>query len=175
MKKKFIFLNKQKHTTMKKIILILTGAILVVSCSCNQKSDKTNTALIEKYVQSVENMDFDAMDTILDDNYMGYGPSINDSINKAQTVSNWKFNVENLYGSIKYNKSRNAPILIEDGGNQGDWVANWAELEITFKASGENVTIWANTNYLIKNGKIVKSYSFYNEADVLEQLGFFYY
>jgi len=160
---------------MKKIILILAGALLVVSCSCNQKNDATNTALIEKYVHSVENMDFDAMDSILDENYMGFGPSINDSINKAQTVSNWKFNVENLYGSIKYNKSRNAPILIEDGENQGDWVANWAELEITFKASGESVTIWANTNYLIKDGKIVKSYSFYNEADVLEQLGFSYY
>jgi len=160
---------------MKKIILMIAGALLVVSCSCNDKGNTTNTALIEKYVQSVENMDFEAMDSILDENYMGFGPSINDSINKEQTVLNWKFNVENLYKTIKYNKSRNAPILIEDGENQGDWVANWAELEITFKGSEESVTIWANTNYLIKDGKIVKSYSFYNEADVLEQLGFSYY
>ncbi|MDC9722187.1 MAG: hypothetical protein PSN34_05370 [Urechidicola sp.] len=160
---------------MKKLMLIIAGALLVVSCSCNDKGNATNTALIEKYVQSVEAMDFDAMDSILDENYMGFGPSINDSINKEQTVSNWKFNVENLYETIKYNKSRNAPILIEDGDNQGNWVANWAELEITFKGSGESVTIWANTNYLIKDGKIVKSYSFYNEADVLEQLGFSYY
>ena len=153
----------------------MVGALLVVSCSCNQKTDAANTALIERYVQSVENMDFDAIDAILDENYKGYGPSINDSINKEQTVLNWKFNVENLYKSIKYNKSRNAPILIEDGENQGDWVANWAQLEITFKGSGERVTIWTNTNYLIKDGKIVRSYSFYNEADVLEQLGFYYY
>lgn len=160
---------------MKKIMLMIAGALLVVSCSCNEKGDASNTALIKKYVQSVEAMDFDAMDSILDENYMGFGPSINDSINKDQTVANWKFNVENLYETINYNKSRNAPILIEDGENQGDWVANWAELEITFKGSGESVTIWANTNYLIKDGKIVKSYSFYNEADVLEQLGFSYY
>jgi hypothetical protein len=30
----------------------------------------------------------------------------------------------------------------------------------------------ANTIYQIKDNKIVKSYTFYNEADVLEQLGY---
>jgi predicted ester cyclase len=35
----------------------------------------------------------------------------------------------------------------------------------------KSVTIWANTIYQIKNNKIIKSYSFYNEADVYEQLG----
>jgi hypothetical protein len=33
-------------------------------------------------------------------------------------------------------------------------------------------TIWANTNYLVKNGKIVRSLTFYNEADVLRQIGY---
>ncbi|MBV1888198.1 MAG: hypothetical protein KUG51_02795, partial [Urechidicola sp.] len=125
----------------KTIFTLLVVSILFISCSEDSEHSIENLDLIEKYVQSVENMDFDAMDSILDENYKGFGPSINDSINKEQTVSNWKFNVENLYESIKYNKSKNAPILIEDGDNQGDWVANWAELEITFKASGESVTI----------------------------------
>ncbi len=161
---------------MKKTLAILLFAfLLIVGCTNSPENSKQNVELIEKYVQSVENMDFDAMDAVLDDNYKGYGPSINDSINKDQAILNWKFNVENLYKTIKYNKSRNASILVEDGDNQGDWVANWAELEITYKDSGESVTIWANTNYLIKNGKIVKSYSFYNEADVLEQLGYSFY
>lgn len=157
---------------MKKIVPFVFVAFLFLTGCTNINNNKANLVLIEKYVKSVESMDFDAMDEILDENYMGYGPSINDSINKVQTVSNWKFNIENLYKSIEYQKSRNAIVLIEDGENQGEWVANWAELKIVFKASGESVTIWANTNYQIKNGKMVKSYSFYNEADVL---GFYYY
>ncbi len=160
---------------MKKIVPFIFVVFLFLTGCTSTNNNKENLVLIEKYVKSVENLDFDAMDEILDENYMGYGPSINDSINKVQTVSNWKFNIENLYKSIEYQKSRNAIVLIEDGENQGEWIANWAELKITYKASGESVTIWANTNYQIKNGKIVKSYSFYNEADVLEQLGFYYY
>jgi len=160
---------------MKKVItLMVVASMFLIGCNNNQ-NDKANIDLIQRYVQSVEDLDFDAMDTILDDSYMGFGPSFNDSISKEQTISNWKFNVENLYKSIEYKKSRNATVLIEDGSNQGDWVANWSELKITFKASGASVTVWANTNYLIKDGKIIKSYSFYNEADVLEQLGFSYY
>jgi hypothetical protein len=34
------------------------------------------------------------------------------------------------------------------------------------------VNIWANTNYLIENGKIIRSITFYNEADALRQLGY---
>lgn len=161
---------------MKKILaVVVIASLFMIGCTCNQKSETANLALIEKYVQSVENLEYNSMNEILDDNYMGFGPSFNDSINKIQTVSNWKFNVENLYEKIEYNKSRNSTVLITDGENQGEWVSNWAELHIIFKGSGEDVTIWANTIYQIKNGKIIKSYSFYNEADVLEQLGFSYY
>ena len=49
-------------------------------------------------------------------------------------------------------------------------MSNWAELTIVFK-SDEVVTILANTIYQLNNEKIVKSFTFYNEADVLEQLG----
>ncbi len=161
---------------MKKIVaIVIATSLFMIGCTNNQKTDTVNLALIEKYVKSVENLEFETMESILDDNYIGYGPSINDSINKTQTLSNWKFNVENLYEKIKYNKSRNSTVLVPDGDNQGNWVSNWAELNIVFKGGEEEVTIWANTIYQIKNGKIVKSYSFYNEADVLEQLGFSYY
>lgn len=107
----------------------------------------------------------------MDDNYIGLGPSFNDSIGKEQAVINWKYNVENLYETIKYERAFAAPVHIEAGYNKGDWVSGWAELHITYK-SGESVVIWANTAYKIENDKIVKSYTFYNEADALEQLGY---
>ncbi|HOW25598.1 MAG TPA: hypothetical protein PK711_07995 [Bacteroidales bacterium] len=63
-------------------------------------------------------------------------------------------------------------MTIPEGDNKGEWVANWAELRIVCKNDRGSVTIWANTNYLIENGKIAKSITYYNEADALLQLGY---
>ena len=145
---------------------------MMVGCSNSNENAENNIALIEKYIQAVEDLDFTAMETVLSDDYVGFGPSINDSIGKRDAVDNWKQNVENLYESISYNRSRVVAITITSGDNQGDWISNWAELNIVYKADKKSVTIWANTTYQIENNKIVKSYTFYNEADVLEQLGY---
>lgn len=67
---------------------------------------------------------------------------------------------------------KNTYLPITDGPNKGDWVANWAELKIDYKHGKGSVTIWANSNYRVENGKIVESLTFYNEADVLRQLGY---
>jgi hypothetical protein len=153
--------------TMVKVIVILLG-IFLVSCNGNNK----NISIIETYIQSVESQNYSVMESMLDENYMGYGPSIGDSIRKPEALQNWKDNTENLYENIHYNKSRNAAFNIPDGENQGDWVSNWAELQITYQGGKEEVTIWANTVYQIEDEKIVKSYTFYNEADALRQLNY---
>ena len=111
------------------------------------------------------------MESLLDDSYYGYGPSYGDSIGKEQAVVHWKQNVKNLYKKIKYNKSRNIAVTIKTGNNKGEWVSNWGELHIVYK-DDRHVTLWANTIYKIDNGKIVKSLTFYNEADALKQLGY---
>jgi len=157
---------------MKNIILALLVMTIMVGCSNSNENAENNIALIEKYIQAVEDLDFTAMETVLSDDYVGLGPSINDSIGKRDAVDNWKQNVENLYESISYNRSRVLAITITSGDNQDDWISNWAELNIVYKADKKSVTIWANTVYQIENNKIVKSYTFYNEADALEQLGY---
>ncbi len=157
---------------MKKIV-ILVAIVSVSLAACTSPEDNTaNIDLIKNYVQAVENMDFDAMENYLADDYLGLGPSYGDSIGKAQAVENWKLNVESLYKKIHYNRSRFAAVNIPDGDNKGTWVANWAELTIDYKNDGGSVTLWANSNYLVENGKIVKSITFYNEADALRQLGY---
>lgn len=157
---------------MKKILFLLAIMMLTISCSDQKKHADENVALVEKYVQAVQNLDYTTMENMLDENYMGFGPSINDSINKTLAVSNWKANVDNLYESITYNKSKNLAQLVSDGENAGDWVSNWAELSIVYKKDQKKVSLLTNTIYKIENGKIIKSYTFYNEADVLEQLGY---
>ncbi len=157
---------------MKHILLIIATGLIMFSCSGNR--DKENLDIVAKYVNAVENLDYDTMASLLDDNYVGYGPSYGDSITKEQAVESWKFNIENIYKSIKYNKSRNVAVTIPSGPNKGDWVSNWGELHIVYKGVAGEVNIWANSIYKIENKKIVRSYTFYNEADALRQLGFIF-
>ena len=156
---------------MKQLFIVFLILPFLMSCSSENHNKEKNIKLIEKYVQSVENMDYNTMASLLDDNYYGYGPSYGDSIGKEMALKQWKENVNSLYKSIHYNKSRNTAVTIKDGENKGEWVSNWGELHIVYK-NGKEVTLWANTIYKIANGKIVKSYTFYNEADALRQLGY---
>jgi hypothetical protein len=150
--------------------VLVTG--LFACTSGTDKKKQENVELVKSYVAAVENLDFEAMGNYLDVNYLGMGPSYGDSIGKMDAVENWKWCVENLYEKITYSRSRFAAVTIPDGDNKGEWVSNWAELSIVFKNNDRKVMIWANTNYLIENGKIKRSFTFYNEADVLKQLGF---
>jgi hypothetical protein len=157
---------------MKKIFMFLLGIILMFSCSAPDKTRTDNEALIKKYVEAVENKDTATMESLLADNYEGFGPSVDDRIDKKEALKSWNTNVSDLYESIHYNKSRILSVIIPDGENKGEWVSNWAELKIVYKKDKKEVTIWANTVYKVENNKIVKTYTFYNEADVLEQLGY---
>ena len=158
---------------MKNLILLTVMSICLLACtSTEEKNNSENIDLVKSYIQAVEELDFESMDNFLDDNYLGIGPSYGDSIGKIEAIANWKYNVNTLYEAIHYNRSRFAAVSIPDGDNKGEWVANWAELNIVYKDGMGSVTIWANTNYMIENGKIARSITFYNEADALRQLGY---
>jgi ketosteroid isomerase-like protein len=160
---------------MKKLILF--AAIISCLLSCNSSDDKVqkeNVDLVKKYLMAVENKDTVTMANILGDNYEGYGPSVNDSTNKEDAINDWKYNLDNLYESIKYTRSQNMALTVKetDEAEAGEWVTNWAYLTIRYKDGRGPINVWVNAVYKIENGKIVKSRTFYNEADVLRQLGF---
>ena len=160
---------------MKKLLLLLTIPVfLLSSCSDSDQNTMKNIAIVDGYVFAVQKLDYNLMDNFLADNYKGYGPSANDSIGKAEATAAWKKNVDELYEKIEYKKSRSIAVTVPEGENQGDWVSNWSQVEITYKEGGKKVTIWANTVYKIEEDQISKSYTFYNEADVLEQLGYIF-
>jgi hypothetical protein len=158
---------------MKYLILFCGLSTCFWGCTSNDEQlNSENVDLINRYIAAVENMDFEGMGNYLAEDYMGMGPSYGDTIRKAEAVESWKANVSNLYEKIHYNRSRSVGVYIPDGDNKGHWVANWAELNIVYKNNKGSVTIWANSNYLVENGKIVRSLTFYNEADALRQLGY---
>ena len=156
---------------MKHAMLILLS-VLVFSCNTNTQKQNENASIVEQYVKAVEALDYKKMEGLLSDNYQGFGPSAHHSIDKQTALEKWKENAENLYHKIEYIRSEYSAVSIKDGENKGDWVTNWAELIIEYKDGRGPVKIWANSNYKIENGKIVKTYTIYNEADVLRQLGY---
>jgi len=159
---------------MKQFILLLAVGGSLFSCtSSTDNKEKENLAIAKRYLEAVETKNVAAMDSLLADNYKGYGPSVNDSTNKADALANWKYNADNLYESIKYTRYQNMAITVaeKEEADPGDWVSNWAYLTIKYKDGRGPVNVWVNAVYRIENGKIVHSRTFYNEADVLRQLG----
>jgi ketosteroid isomerase-like protein len=158
---------------MKRLLIALLILPFVVGCTSQNRQNKAkdDVAVVEKYVKAVENLDYPTMKSLLADNYMGYGPSYGDSIDRKTALAQIKYNVKNLYKSIHYNKVQNIAVTVTSDPNRGDWVSSWGELHIVYQ-NGKAVTLWANSVYRIENGKIVKSYTFYNEADALRQLGY---
>lgn len=156
---------------MKKLLILLLLP-WVLGCDSEDLEETQNIDTVKKYIKAVEEMDYETMASLLDDGYQGLGPSLNDSINKPQALEGWKNNASVLYETIVYEKSKFIAANIDDGDNQGNWVSNWAIVAINYKDGSESARLLANTVYQIENGKIVKSYTFYNEADVLEQLGY---
>ena len=62
-------------------------AMVAFGCDSIYLRHDTNIGLVQKYVQSVEDIDFNALIQLLAENYMGYGPSSNDSIGNDQALS----------------------------------------------------------------------------------------
>lgn len=156
---------------MKNLFVSLLFIPLLLACGKDRSQQ--NIQLVNDYIHSVENLEFEAMGKLLADDYVGIGPSVEDSIFKEPAVNSWRYNVKHLYSNIKYQHSRTFAIVVPDGDNKGEWVTNWAKVQIEYR-SGKSITILANTIYLIEKGKIKKSYTFYNEADALEQLGYYF-
>jgi len=154
---------------MKNTLLLL---LIPIVFACGSKNHDANISVVKQYVKAVENLDYTTMESLLAEDYQGYGPSVGDTIGKVAALESWKKNVDGLYKKIEYQRSQYAGVTITEGPNLGDWVANWAELIIEYKDGSGPVTIWANSNYKVEGGKIVKSLTFYNEADVFRQLGY---
>jgi limonene-1,2-epoxide hydrolase len=145
---------------------------LIACTSSAGKLEKENLAIAKQYINAVETMNYETMDSLLAENYMGYGPSVGDSTNKAEALASWKYNTENLYESIKYTNHTELAVTVKEGRAKGDWALNWAYLTIKYKDGRGPVNLWVNSVYLIENGKIVMSRTFYNESDVLRQLNY---
>ena len=158
---------------MKQLVTLIAIGISLASCNSG-KGDKesANLAIAKKYMEAVESKNVAVMDSLLSEKYVGYGPSVGDSVNKQAAIATFKENAENLYESFQYTRHKELAITVDTGEVKGDWVLNWAYLTIKYKDGRGPINLWVNAVYRIEDGKIVHSRTFYNEADALRQLGY---
>ena len=90
---------------MKYGILFIVSLLLFSSCDTSKQEEARNIETVKKYVNAVESGDYDNMAALLADTYVGVGPSVNDSTDKATAVAGWKEVFEVLYTDITYTKS----------------------------------------------------------------------
>ena len=158
---------------MKQLFIAIFSFLFLLSCTnTNTGINTDNISVVERYATAVQSKNVDSMEALLSDDYMGYGPSFSDSINKADAIKNWKYLVANLYDSIKYTRSINMAAKITDGPHPGDYVTSWSSVSITYKNGKGPVNLLVNVVYRIENGKITLSRTFYDEADAMRQLGY---
>ena len=155
---------------MKRIILLISPLALIWACTPQNHED--NIVLVERYVDAVVSNDFAVMDSLLADNYMGYGPGINDSTNKEDGIANWKENSGELYRSISFERTQYVATTVTEGQATGDWVTTWSHVNLSYKDGRGPVNFRANSVYKIEKGKIAFSISFYDASDILRQLGY---
>ncbi len=152
---------------------ILLAGFFWFTTSCSQPDNSQATIeVVEQYLEAVDNNDYEAMAALLADDYLGLGPSINDSTNKELALESWKWNSENLYQDVSFERTQTFASAIKDGRFAGDWAYNWAYVNITYQDGSGPVQLMMNAVYKVEHGKIARSRTFYNEADVWEQLGY---
>lgn len=154
--------------------MIFALALVFGSCDNGAQLAEENLKVVEKYQAALKSLDYDTMKEILAEDYMGYGPSLGDSMNKEDALLNFKYNMENLYDKLKFRGIENVVVGNPTGVRPGQWISSWGRFEIKFKGQSNEAVIWANTIYLVNEGKITRSFIFYNEADALRQMGYSY-
>ncbi len=155
-----------------KFFLPLIALIYILSACDQTANHDASIAVVDQYLQAVDNNDYELMESLLADHYVGLGPSIDDSTNKELALASWKWNSENLYEDVQYDRTQTFASTIEEGPNAGEWAYNWAHVTLTFKDGSGPVELLMNAVYKIEDGQIARSRTFYNEAEVWEQLGY---
>ncbi len=128
--------------------------------------------VVENYLDALLGKDVAAMESFLSDDFMSYGPAVNDSSDRTQTIETWKNNWDSLYTSIDYDRAHRIFTNTGEGTAAGDWVSDWAIITINYMDSRESVTFWFNGVFRIADGKINLSRAFYDTGDIMAQQGF---
>jgi ketosteroid isomerase-like protein len=156
---------------MKKVFL--SSMILLVLLGCAAKGDNINTnniPVVENYLRAIQDKNVDRLGLLLSDDFRGYGPSVNDSTDKAGAVDKWK-QLFAAYDAIEFVQPVCASGRVDSGSYSGDYVTCWTKVKIATK-NGKAINVPMHSAFRIAGGKINLARLLFNEADSMRQLGY---
>src|SRR5690242_7129520 len=105
--------------------------VLVVMASCMQQNENVvvrrpaNEEVVKKYIDAIVTGDTSAIDGLLSDNFMDYGPGMSDSVDRAASIAGYKKNWRESWKAVKYDRYTMLSVTLKDGKVPGDWVLDW--------------------------------------------------
>ncbi|MBL0741218.1 ester cyclase [Chryseolinea lacunae] len=167
---------------MKGLSVLVTIIIVMAMAACDTptvpEDDNTsavgeeNKAIVDKYIQASLTGDVGTMEQFMAPNFKDHGPVKGDTTSRSRYLERTQKNWQETFASMKYNRISALAHTEEAGPLKGDWVLEWGTLGVTYKNGRPPVSIKIHVVYKIKDGKIVYSSSYYNEADALKQQGY---
>ena len=156
-----------------KQLSILVASILVLA-SCNSAGPEINTQnlpVVENYLRAIQDRNIDRLGLLLADDFRGFGPSVNDSTDKAGSLAKWRAMFENS-NTIEFINPVSAAGRVDKGNYPGDYITCWSNIKVTLKDNRGPLHLPFNSILRIENGKINVARTIFNEADTLRQLGY---
>ncbi len=124
--------------------------------------------IVSDYVNALVNNEMAKAEKLLAEKYIGYGPAVNDSINKQENINSWNQNHK-----VRTNQKVGfvtQTFRVLQGNLQGDWVSQWGNY--TFTQNGKEVKLPYQFTARVSNGKIDRSTIYFDNLSVLLQLGY---
>lgn len=155
-------------------ILCLLSFIAFFACDVPEKMESSNILVVESFIKALENKDLSSLDSLTHERFYIVGPSVGDTIYKKDWLEEWQISRKNIVESVDFKGSTISQLQIPSRTEMGDWIGEWSVVEIKYFNVDEPVQLFANTNYLVVDGKLAKGLAFYNAADINNQLGYIY-
>jgi predicted SnoaL-like aldol condensation-catalyzing enzyme len=129
---------------------------------------ETDIKVVSDYVNALVNNEMAKAEQLLAEKYIGYGPAINDSINKQNSMDSWK-EIHKVRTDQKVSFVTQSFRVLQ-GNLKGDWVSQWGNY--SFTQNGKTVKLPYQYTARVANGKINRSSIYFDNLSVLKQLGY---
>ncbi|WP_296313988.1 hypothetical protein [Winogradskyella sp. UBA3174] len=167
---------KISKTPLLLLCFIITGQLMFSqnktlkykNVVAENRESEANIKVVSDCVNSLIHDKMMEVEKLLDDAYMGYGPAINDSITKQETMASW-----NKTRKIRTNETVGfvtQTFRILKGNLKGDWVSQWGTY--AFTQNGKDIKLPYQLTARVNNGKINRSTIYYDNLAAIETLGY---
>lgn len=125
--------------------------------------------VVSDFVNACVNEDTNKAKSLLDANYLGFGPTINDSATAKEEIDAWKENYK-IHSARKVSFITQTTYRVLVGDRKGDWVSLMGEYSCTLNEKKMKMPFQLTARLL--DGKIVGAITYWDKKYLSETLGY---